>query len=221
MIFSKIFQNRNLTLLWLGQMISQSGDSIYQIGLLWLVLELSGSKSATGLVAMSSYLPAVLLSLFAGVTADRYDRRRIMLLSDGARFLIVLIIPTAFLFGILNPISLGINAFVLAIAATFFNPARDSFIPQIIPKEGLLKANSLIQTSWQFALLLGPAIAGVLLHYLGNIQLFTACAFSYLISFAFIFLIRPHASTESNKKHPPGLSEIKDGLLYAIKHRVI
>ncbi|MDH3884891.1 MAG: MFS transporter, partial [Desulfobacterales bacterium] len=65
--FQKIFQNRNLALLWLGQMASQSGDSIYQIGLLWMVLELSGSTSVTGMVAMASYLPAVLLSMVAGV----------------------------------------------------------------------------------------------------------------------------------------------------------
>ena len=78
MVFiQKIFQNRNLALLWLGQMASQSGDSIYQIGLLWLVLELSGSTSVTGMVAMASYLPAVLFSLVAGVAADR-NRRRVM-----------------------------------------------------------------------------------------------------------------------------------------------
>jgi len=90
MVFiQKIFQNRNLALLWLGQMASQSGDSIYQIGLLWLVLELSGSTSVTGMVAMASYLPAVLFSLVAGVTADRNDRRKIMLVSDAFRFFLI------------------------------------------------------------------------------------------------------------------------------------
>jgi DHA3 family macrolide efflux protein-like MFS transporter len=124
-------------------MVSQSGDSIYQIGLLWLVLELSGSTAATGLVAMASYLPAVLLSLVAGVTADQKDRRKIMLLSDAGRFILVLLIPGAFFVGFLSLTFLGLNAFALAIAATFFNPAKDAFIPLIVPKEGLLGANSL------------------------------------------------------------------------------
>lgn len=189
-IFRKIFQNRNLTLLWLGQMVSQSGDSIYQIGLMWLVLELSGSESVTGLVAMASYLPAVLLSLFAGVAADRYNRRKIMLSADALRFGIVLVIPFAHLAEQLSPAVLGINAFTLAIAATFFNPARDSLIPQIVPKNGLMRANSLIQTSWQFSLLLGPALAGLLLYYVGNVHLFTLDSLAYLSSFVFIFLIR-------------------------------
>lgn len=217
----KIFQNRNLTLLWLGQMVSQSGDSIYQIGLLWLVLELTGSSSATGLVAMASYLPALLLSLFAGVAADRGGRRRIMLISDSARFVVVLLIPATFLFGALEPLFLAVNAFAVAIAATFFNPARDAFIPEIVPKEGLIRANSLIQTSWQFALLLGPAIAGGLLHYLGNIHLFAACSLTYLVSFIFIFFIRSGGKAFSVSKSSPSMKEIKDGLVFALRNPVI
>ena len=217
----KIFQNRNLTLLWAGQMVSQSGDSVYQIGLLWLVLELTGSSSATGLVAMASYLPAMLLSLFAGVAADRGHRRRIMLMSDGIRFGLVLLIPALYLLGMLEPFFLGANAFLLAIAATFFNPARDAFIPEIVPKEGLIRANSLIQTSWQFALLLGPAIAGGLLHYLGNIHLFVACSFTYLFSFIFILFNRSGGKGFSTSKNPPGMKEIKDGLVFALRNPVI
>jgi DHA3 family macrolide efflux protein-like MFS transporter len=221
MLFQRIFQNRNLALLWLGQMVSQSGDSIYQIGLLWLVLELSRSTSVTGLVAMASYFPAVLLSLFAGVAADRGDRRKIMLISDAARFILVLLVPLSFLFGLLDPAFLGINAFAIAIAATFFNPARDAFIPQIVSKDGLLRANSLIQTSWQFALLLGPATAGGLLHYLGNVQLFTACSLAYLFSFVFLFLIRQHRHSPLTSRRPTGLSEVKEGLQFALRHPVI
>ena len=217
----KIFQNRNLTLLWLGQMASQSGDSIYQIGLLWIVLELSGSTSVTGMVAMASYLPAVLLAMVAGVTADHNDRRKIMLISDAFRFILVLLIPGAFLVGFLNPHFLGINAFAIAIAATFFNPAKDAFVPQIVAKEGLLKANSLIQTSWQISLLLGPAIAGVMLHYFGNVHLFTACSSAYLFSFILVFLIRPARKFSGTTKDSTGLEEVKDGLLFVLRHSVI
>lgn len=217
----KIFQNRNLTLLWLGQMASQSGDSIYQIGLLWIVLELSGSTSVTGMVAMASYLPAVLLAMVAGIAADHNDRRKIMLISDAFRFILVLLIPGAFLVGFLNPHFLGINAFAIAIAATFFNPAKDAFVPQIVAKEGLLKANSLIQTSWQISLLLGPAIAGVMLHYFGNVHLFTACSSAYLFSFILVFLIRPTRKFSGTTNESTGLKEVKDGLLFALRHSVI
>ena len=217
----KIFQNGNLALLWVGQMASQCGDSIYQIGLLWIVLALSDSTAVTGMVAMASYLPAVLLSMVAGVIADHNDRRKIMLISDAFRFILVLMIPVAFWAGFLNPYFMGINAFGIAIAATFFNPAKDAFIPQIVPKKGLLKANSLIQTSWQIALLLGPALAGIMLHYIGNVHLFTGCSSAYLFSFILVFFIRPAHKFSRIAKDTTGLKEIKDGLLFALRHSVI
>jgi len=217
----KIFQSKSLTALWLGQIISQSGDSVYQIGLLWLALELSNSESITGLVAMASYLPAVILSLFTGVAADRGNRKTIMLSADFARTILVLLIPAAFYFQILNPTLLGVNAFCIAIAAAFFNPARDSIIPQIVPPNGLLRANSLIQTSWQFSLLLGPAAAGGLLALTGNIHLFTADSAFYALSFVLILLITPQARKVKTPSTGTGLSEIKDGLKYVFGNRVI
>jgi len=216
----RIFQNRNLTFLWLGQMFSQSGDSIYQIGLLWLVLELSGSEAITGLVAMSSYLPAVLLALYVGVMADRKDRRRIMLTADAIRTLLVLLVPVAFMLGFLNPIFLAINAFAIAITASFFNPARDSLVPQIVPQNGLLRANSLIQTSWQFSLLLGPAIAGLLLHVAGKIHLFSFNSLAYLFSFLCVFFIISERKPQISKRDW-GFSEIREGLIYVLKQPVI
>lgn len=221
MNLNKVFQNRNLTLLWAGQVVSQSGDSIFQIGLLWLALELSGSEAVTGLVAMSSYLPAVALSLFAGVIADRFNRKRIMLTADAARTLFVWLIPIAYFFGILNPVLLAATAFLIAIAATFFNPSRDSIIPHIVPREGLVRANSLIQTSWQFALLLGPAIAGVLIKIVGKIHLFSADSLFYLVSFICILFIRPQRRIPPAQEDKVGFKDVKEGLLYALKQPVI
>ncbi len=191
-----VFQTRDLSLLWAGQVISMSGDSIYQIALLWLALELTASKAITGLVAMSSYLPTILLALVAGVVADRANRRRVMLIADGVRAIAILGIPLASLLGFLSPWVLVINAFVIASAAAFFNPTKDAIIPQLVPASGLLKANSLIQTSWQLALLMGPAIAGGLLSVMGLIPLFAVDAGAYALSFLTIWLLRPKPETQ-------------------------
>ncbi|MBC8205164.1 MFS transporter [bacterium] len=220
-LFGKVFQNRNLTCLWLGQIASQSGDAVFQIGLMWLVLELSGSETITGLTAMASYLPAVLIGLYAGVAADRGSRRRIMLTADGFRTFIVLLIPLAAYLNILTPAFLALNAFALAVSAAFFNPARDSLIPHIVPQSGLLRANSLIQTSWQFSLLLGPAAAGLLLHLLGGVHLFTADSAAYFISFLFILFIKPRRMAEIPRKRGIGLNEIKEGLDFVLRNKVI
>jgi len=221
MKISKIFQNRNLTLLWAGQVISQSGDSIYHIGLIWLVLEMSGSEMITGLVAMSSYLPAVLLSLHVGLVADRYNRRHIMLWADLFRSVAVLAIPLLYFTGNISPAWLIVVAFSIAMSAAFFNPARDSMIPDIVPSNGLLRANSLIQTSWQFALLLGPAIAGGLLHYVGNVHLFTIDSVAYLISFVCILFIRIPNVKIIPPKQKLMSKEIREGLEFVMRHKVL
>lgn len=188
--FQRLFVNKNIFNLWLGQIISQSGDSIFEIGLLWLLLELTGSNAITGLVAMSAYLPTLVFGLFSGALVDRFDRRRLMLFSDGIRALIVLIIPLLYFLNGLNGLMLGIITFMLASFNTLFNPARDALVGQLVKENELLAANSMIQTSWQYAMLFGPVIAGILLAIIGEIQLITLDALTFLLSFYFIYKIK-------------------------------
>lgn len=189
-LFRRVFQTRPLALLWAGQLVSQAGDAVFDIGLLWLLLELTGSPATTGLVAMAAYLPSLLFGMFAGALVDRFDRRTLLLVSDGARFLIVLAIPLLYYLDGLGALVLGLLTFARALFGTVFNPARDALIPALVPPSGLLAANSLIQTCWQFGLLLGPGLAGVLVPFTGEVHLFTADALSYLASFAFLWLLR-------------------------------
>ncbi len=224
------FVNRNLKLLWFGQVISQAGDSLYQIALIWLLLEMTGSATVTGLVTMSSFLPTLLFGLWAGVLADRMDRRSLMMGSDMIRALLVLILPVLFYMGKLNSLILGIVTFLIATCSAFFNPARDALIPQIVPKESLTKANALIQTSWQLAVLLGPLLASFLLKTLGVVNLFFADSFSFIVSLTLIYLLKI-TDTETipaaagYEKEKAGLSKvlslIGEGVKHAVNNRVI
>ncbi len=224
------FVNRNLKLLWFGQVISQAGDSLYQIALIWLLLEMTGSATVTGLVTMSSFLPTLLFGLWAGVLADRMDRRSLMMGSDMIRALLVLILPVLFYMGKLNSLILGIVTFLIATCSAFFNPARDALIPQIVPKESLTKANALIQTSWQLAVLLGPFLASFLLKTLGVVNLFFADSFSFIVSLTLIYLLKI-TDTETipaaagYEKEKAGLSKvlslIGEGVKHAVNNRVI
>lgn len=220
--YRRLFINRNLFFLWFGQVVSQAGDSVYEIGLLWLMLEISGSKSATGLVAMSGYLPTLLFGMFGGALADRFNRRHLMLLADAARGMLVLLIPLLYFMNGLNGLVLGIFTFVLAMFNTIFNPARDATIINLVNREKLLQANSLIQTSWQFALLLGPAVAGLIIPLVGVVHLFNIDALTFFLSFYLISRIRlPHKSdlretTASLTVHfSQSLRDISEALRYA------
>ncbi len=213
----KIFGGRNVSLLFLGQVISQAGDSIYRIGLLWLVLELTGSKTLTGLMAAASFFPPLFFSLLAGALADRYSRIRIMLLANLMSFFLVIAIPLSYYFDLMTLPFLAVITFLVATGQTVFSPARDSIIPDIVDSpQQLAKANTLIQTSWQFAVLLGPACAAIILPLTGAIHLFTVDAFTYLIAFTAIALIRL-PKVEKEKRTTSPWEDIKEGSKYVWK----
>ena len=207
--FKRIFINRNVFNLFSGQTISQSGDSIFEIALLWMLLELTGSNAATGLIAMSGYLPSLLFGLFSGALVDRFDKRRIMLLADVARAILVACIPILYYVGGLNGLVLGLFTFAIASFNTLFNPARDTIVGKIVPPEKQLQANSLIHTSWQYALFIGPAIAGFLLLFVDEVQLFLMDALTFLLSFYFIYQLNEHRGTGTQKNERKLCQQLK------------
>ncbi len=221
MLLKRFLINRKLGALWLGQVISQAGDSVYQIGLLWLMLELTGSKSLAGTVASLLFLPTLLFGVFAGVLADRISRRRIMLVSDMLRALLVVTIPLVAAFGRLSPAYLAIITFAVAALAAFFNPARDAAVPSLVSAQDLPHANSLIQTSWQLAILLGPLLAAVVVTRADIIHLFTIDALTYLASFAAIICVGRIPANPPQGHRASALKELLDGLAFAVKHPVM
>ncbi|MCH8067926.1 MAG: MFS transporter [Candidatus Marinimicrobia bacterium] len=216
--FSSI--NRSIFLLWLGQLISHAGDAIYMIALPWLILELTGSKTTTSLIAVCAYLPAVLFSLPAGVIVDRFNRRAVMIFSDAARMITIAGLVIFLLTGGVSPLVIGTIAFIVASFSTLFYPARDSLIPSLIPKQSLTSANAFISTSGQFAHLAGPVIAGVLITLVGLTHLFTLDAISFTASMiCILFIVQRKKETIGKKSPHPHLHDLKEGLNYVIRKR--
>lgn len=209
-----ILKNKNIMLLWTGQLISHAGDSIYMIALPWLILDLTGSKSTTSLTIMSGYLPSILFGLIAGTFADKYSRKMVMMMSDILRSIFVLLVPISLIMGLTSPVLIGVITFIVATLATPFYPARDSLIPDIVPQNQLASANSIISTSGQMAHLLGPFLAGVLVSIVGITHLFTIDALSFsasLICISFLKIPRKENYERTQQSH----SElIKSGIKY-------
>ena len=144
---SSWLRNRDLNCLFVGQLISQIGDAMFHIGMLWLVLELTGSKSAMGTIAMLGYLPVLLLGIPAGIMADRMDRRRLMMAADLVRAAVVAVLLGLCLTSTVQLWMLLAVVIVLASASTPFNPARDAMVPDLVEGDDLLRANSAIQVT--------------------------------------------------------------------------
>ncbi len=177
-----ILGNPGLLTLWGGEFTSRAGESFFQIALLWYLLEITESSLATGLITMISYLPALVVGAWAGVLVDRWEFRRVLLGADLLRALLALALPLLFLAGALPAWAVGVVAFLLTSASAFFNPARDALIPLLTRPGELLRANSLVQSAWQFSLLIGPFLAAVLLPFMPTAFLFGMVALAFLLS---------------------------------------
>ena len=212
-------QQRNISLLWLAQIISATGDALYQIALFWLVLDITGSSTITGLIAMAAFLPAMLFGLYAGVIADKYNRKLIMIFSNLSQALTVIIIPIILYFGYENMLLIGILAFVRASFSTFFPPALNALVPMITSKDRLISVNSILATSGQLAYLIGPLAAGLILSVVSIQSLFIIDSTSFLIAILILSFIILPARTKKPEKQFSSIQEIFSGIKYAEEHK--
>ena len=177
--YRQVLSIRPFRLLWIGQAISYFGDMMNTTGLaimLYLVTH-SPSMVAVGLIAKAA--PTVLFGLVAGAMVDRFDRQRVMILSDIARAILTLTIPFLALTWLPG---VFIVVFLVATASTLFNPAKQAILPSLVPAEFLIKANSLISSSEKTMELLGFSIAGVIAALAQWQPLFFIDAATFMIS---------------------------------------
>jgi MFS family permease len=180
-----ILRIRNYRLLWLGQLISEAGDGLTNLTLLLLVNALTGSTAALAGMAIVLAIPPLTIGLVAGTYVDRLDRRRIMLASDVLRGIVVLgfvLVGSASSLWLLY-----ILAFVQSAVGTFFTPARGAILPRIVPREGLLAANSLAQATRVVSGIVGSALAGLIVGLIGTFwPAFILDSLTFFVSFALI-----------------------------------
>lgn len=161
---------------------------------------------------MIAYMvPVILLSLPAGAMVDRWNRRRVMIASDIIRALIIGTVPVMAAFGWLRFEHLLAVSFLMSCVSSFFGPAKTAYIQLIVPRELLLGANGLSQMGWQAAYLIGPALGGMAIGWMGAANVIILDAVSFLLSAAAISSIRDrkpglrhiHAATAGQERSSP------------------
>jgi MFS family permease len=181
-------ENRDFRHLWLGQVVSQLGDWFDTIALYTLVLTLTGSGRAIGLVLVARFLPSFIVGPLSGVVADRFNRRTIMIASDCLRAVVVL----GFLL-VRRPDQMWL-VYVLTVLqlvfSTFFEPAKTAAIPSIVAPRELLSANAISSVTWSVMLTLGAAIGGVVTGWFGTNAAFVLDSLTYLASAALVASVR-------------------------------
>ena len=187
-------ENRNFRRLWLAQIVSEIGDWFYTLAIYSLLLQLTGHASSVALALVLQVLPQTFIGPTAGVVNDRISRKRVMIMADLVRVVIVLsmlLVRSKTMVWMVYPLLL-----CETLMAAFFEPARSSVIPNITKREDVIVANTLGSATWSLNLVLGATLGGVVAALLGREAVFVLNALSFLVSALFIagmHFAEPHA----------------------------
>ncbi len=167
-----LFKNRNFRMLWASQAVSQIGDGLTKVALLWFVYQLTGSALKMTIIGLLQTIPPLVLSPIVGVYLDRLPKKPVMVILDVIRAFLIALIPVLYVFNALTLEVLFILVFFTAIFSTAFGPALAASLPLLVKPSELMSANSLLQSTTNVGILIGPAICGVLIAWLGT-QMFS------------------------------------------------
>jgi len=161
--YRALFENGPLVRLLAGEFVSSVGDWLYLVALLVVVYERESSAVLLGVVGAARVLPYVVLSVPAGIVADRFDRRIVLLVTDVARGAAMILL--AWLVAIDGPLEVIVGLTLVAASfSAFFGPAIGAYLPSLVADEGQLgPANSAWATLDNLAYVIGPAIGGLLI----------------------------------------------------------
>ncbi len=206
--------NSKFRRLWLGQVVSQLGDWFNSIALYTLVLKLTGSGEALGLLVAAQFLPATVTGFFSGPLLDRFSRKRLMLVSDLLRAVLVLGFlwvdrpdRIAWLYAI---------TVLMVICQGFFEPARSAILPDVVSREEMVPANAIAGATWSTMLALGAALGGLVSGLLGLTWGFILNSISFLASAGLIASLDVTERGLSTKR-----TGWKEGFVYLWRHREV
>ena len=217
-------ENRNFRRLWLAQIVSEIGDWFYTLSIYTLLLQLTGHAGSVALALVLQVLPQTLVGPTAGVVNDRLSRKRVMIVADLVRFVVVLmmlLVRSRSTVWLVYPLLLAETTM-----AAFFEPARNSVVPNIASRGEVLIANTLSSATWSVNLLVGASVGGVVAAFFGRDAVFVLNALSFLASAILISGMRfaePHAESAA----PLGAHDLVDfspvleGIRYVRNHRTL
>lgn len=211
---SSIWRNRNFRRLWLGHTVSLFGSQITAVAFpLIAALTLQATPSQMAILQVFSYAPATVIGLWAGVWVDRIPRRRLMIATDIASAILMLVLPVAVALGFLRIDVLYLVAVLLSGLGVFYGSADEALLPLLLPRDQLTAGQSALATSSAIARIAGPGLAGVLIQALTVPIAVLMDAASFGFSALMGWRIRIVEPVRSDKTTPPHVwREIGEGL---------
>ena len=216
--------HRNFRLLWIGQLISVSGTMMQTAAILWhvsLLVAPDRKGLALGLVGLVRVVPIVAFSLFSGVVADVLDRRRMMLVTQATMGVLAAVLAVLAFQGLRTVWPIYVLAALTSAASAFDAPARQSLIPNLVPREHLPNALSLNTIVFQAASVAGPSLAGLVIGVGGVAWAYAINALSFVAVIVGVLLMRGVQSTSATEAGEISLAAAKEGIRFVFASPMI
>jgi MFS family permease len=219
--------HRNFRLIWLGLLASITGSMMQNAGLLWHVSLLWPEKKALalGLVGLVRFVPIVCLSMFSGVVADAWNRRRLMLFTQTSAAVVSLVLAVLTFRGLSAVWPIYLLAFLGAGVGTFDLPARQALVPTLVPRAHLPNAISMNTIMFQAASVVGPSLAGIAIAAAGVGWVYVANALSFGCVIVALLMMRGVSGKPLREGHEPAddisLRAAREGLTFVLESPLI
>jgi MFS family permease len=208
---------------WTGQTISTLGGSFTGFALPLLIFHLTGSSLNLALTVVATVLPYLLFGLVIGAWVDRVNRKRVMVVMDLTRALVVASIPLAAVQGLLSVWWIYAVAFLNSALTIGFDAANFAAVPSLVRREDLVTANGRVQAGYSIAKVGGPLLGGLLIMVVPLPMLLLLDALSFLVSAGSLVLITTSFNTTPDGRQAPMRlrQDIAEGLRYVLKHPIL
>ncbi len=221
----RLLCTRDFGLIWFSQLVSQVGDGISNLALLWFVYSITGSPMQTTIIGLLQTIPPIVLGPVIGVYVDRLPKKFFLIGSNIFRAVLIGIIPCAVSTDTFTVSLLYILVFLNASAMATFSPALTASMPLIVPRAQFTAANALIQSTTGLGIILGPALSGLGIALFGSQEVLCLNAVTYFVAALCFGLVRRLEGLQSSGQPRVSSSAFQDlieGIMFVtIKQRVI
>ncbi|PEL54564.1 MFS transporter [Bacillus toyonensis] len=204
----------NIILFLTAQTISLFGSSLVQYAIIWYITLTTSSGAMLTISTVCGFLPQIAISLFAGVWIDRYDRKKMIMLSDGIIAIATLILAILFLTGYKSIWMLFIVLLIRSAGTGVQTPAVNALIPQIVPKDYLMKVNGINSSITSLIMFLSPAVSAAILSVTSIETTFFIDVITAIIGISIMFIIQVEGHVNVGGKQKSNLQGIKEGFAY-------
>lgn len=199
-----LFRNQTFRMLWIAALASNFGGLVQAVGAAWMMTSLTQSESMVALVQSSVTLPIMIFSLLAGVFADSFDRRKVMLIAQFFMFLVSIMLAVMAYRGLLSPWMLLGFTFLIGCGTALHNPSWQASMGDIVSRDQLSAAVSLNSMGFNLMRSVGPAAGGAIVAIAGVAAAFTVNALSYVGIIAALWFWRPSTPRQRLPREPLG-----------------